>query len=129
MSVKAIKLYAGQFEPEMVEISKEDFLDDCYEHINCRCIDITTGVYKEHYIDIVVDDEGLLKDDCIANPIAWYLYSKCDARYPIVGNALLIGTDDEGNTIDVPEFFIDNIDDIVMSAQETIYYKLRNILD
>ena len=127
--VKAIKLYAGQFKTEVIDISKEDFLDDCYEHINCRCIDITTGIHKEHYIDIVVDDEGLLKDDCVANPIAWYLYSKCDARYVIVGNALLIGTNEDGETVDVPKFFIDNLDDIVMSTQDAIHNKLRQILD
>ena len=128
MSIKAIKLIAGQFTPEVVELSKENFLDDCYEHIKCRCIDITTGVYEDNYIDIVVDDEGLLKDTLIVNPIAWFLYSKCDPRYPIVGNALLIGTNEEGETIDVPDFFSEHLDEIVMSAADA-FYKLDNALD
>lgn len=119
--IKAIKLTQGITAMEFVEIESDDFLDECYKHINCRCIDIVTGSYKGEYVDIVVDDEGLLKDTTIINPIAWYLYSKCDEDYLIVGNAILVGTNEDGETIDVPQLFIDERDDIIMSVFDQLY--------
>ena len=119
--IKAIKLTQGVNAMEFVEIESDDFLDECYKHINCRCIDIVTGSYKGEYVDIVVDDEGLLKDTTIINPIAWYLYSKCDKDYLIVGNAILVGTNEDGETIDVPQLFIDERDDIIMSVFDQLY--------
>lgn len=119
--LKAIKLTQGLLDMEVIEIDSDNFIDNCYEHINCRCIDIVTGSHKDDYVHIVVDDEGLLKDTVIINPIAWYLYSKCDDRYPIVGNAILIGIDVYGITIDVPQHFIDNKDDIIINTLDKMY--------
>lgn len=119
--LKAIKLTQGLLDMEVIEIDSDNFIDNCYEHINCRCIDIVTGSHKGDYVDVVVDDEGLLKDTTIINPIAWYLYSKCDDRYPIVGNAILIGIDAYGITIDVPQHFIDSKDDIIISTIDKMY--------
>lgn len=107
--IKAIKLTQGVIHPEVIEIDSDKFLDECYEHINCRCIDIVTGIYKDQFVDIVVDDEGLLRDDMIVNPIAWYLYSKCRPDAPIVGNAIICNSNEEGDTISVPQDLIDNL--------------------
>lgn len=125
--IKAIKLMQGVSAMEVIEIENDNFLDECYKHINCRCIDIVTGSHKGEYVDIVVDDEGLLRDDTIVNPIAWYLYSKCDPDYLIVGNALLVGTNEDGETIDVPQLFIDEHDDIIMTVFDQLYGLLKKL--
>lgn len=125
--IKAIKLMKGVSAMEVVEIESDDFIDECYKYINCRCIDIVTGSHKGEYVDIVIDDEGLLKDNAIINPIAWYLYSKCNKRYPIVGNAILIGTNEDGETIDVPQLFIDEHDDIIMSVFDKLYGLIKGL--
>ena len=119
--------YAGKFDPRIVEIDSDNFLDEVYKIIDCRCIDIVTGIHNDNYVDMVVDDEGLLKDTAITNPIAWYLYSKCDPDYPIVGNVVLVGTNDEGETVDIPQVFLDELDEIVMSARDCTFRAIFNI--
>ncbi len=126
--IKVIKLTQGIIQPEIIEIDNDNFLDECYKHINCRCIDIVTGIYKDQYVDIVVDDEGLLRDDRIVNPIAWYLYSKCRPDAPIVGNAILCDTNEDGETISISENIIDNFHRLEFDTVEQLF-KWRLELD
>lgn len=126
--IKAIKLVQGDFKPEIIEIDSQNFLDECYDIINCRCIDIVTGIYEDFYVDLVVDDEGLLRDDVIVNPIAWYLYSKFKKDAPIVGNAILCDSNEDGEIVSVSQYILDNLGDIAWDATAK-WFKLINGLD
>jgi len=69
-----------------------DELQSYYNIIDCDCIDITTRKIGNKYYDIIVDDEGLLKDDFIVSAI--------DSNYKpaLVGNLVITNFDEEGNT-------------------------------
>ena len=72
-------------------------LDFYYKHIECDCIDIVHTYALEELgvrgsigeFCMVIDDEGLLKDNPVFNPIASLLYG-CDLHgQPIAGKALI----------------------------------------
>jgi hypothetical protein len=79
---------------ELIEKDIENELDTFYEIIGCRCIDIPRRKVGGKYFDIIVDDEGLLKDA-----------PRCTAVDPNTLDSMLFGTliftnsDDEGNTV------------------------------
>lgn len=126
--IKVIKLTQGILKPEVIEIDKDKFLDECYKHINCRCIDVVTGIYDDFYVDIVVDDEGLLRDDTIVNPIAWFLYSKCDFDAPIVGNAILCGSTEDGDTVSLSGDFLNKLGDLQFATMDKLHELSLNYL-
>ena len=49
-------------------------------------------------VDMILDDEGLLKDQDSQRYFKFGIGSQ-----PFAGKALVVGTDDEGNTVSVPE--------------------------
>lgn len=49
-------------------------------------------------VDMILDDEGLLKD---SNSQAYFKIGI--GSQPFAGKALVVGTDDEGNTVSLPE--------------------------
>lgn len=49
-------------------------------------------------VDMILDDEGLLKD---SNSQAYFKFGI--NSQPFAGKALVVGTDDEGNTVSLPE--------------------------
>ena len=72
-------------------------LDFYYKQIGCDCIDIVHTYALEELgvrgsvgeFCMVIDDEGLLKDNPVLNPIASLLYG-CDLHgQPIAGNVLI----------------------------------------
>lgn len=73
-------------------------LEDMYNHIKCDCIDITERKIGENYYDIIVDDEGLLKDYAIPSAI-----DKITHEVQLVGNLIVSKYDEEGELRDLTE--------------------------
>lgn len=75
-------------EPEIVEFkAKEEGLGYYYRTIDCGTIDIVHTVLEGKCL--VVDDEGLFKEEPAVNMPASLLYGFLEHGQPIVGNALL----------------------------------------
>lgn len=74
---------------EVVEIV--DTLDNLYNVCECSCIDIVSRRIGGKMFDIVLDDEGLLKD----NPIVTAM--RKDAKEMLVGNLFIVKNDGRGN--------------------------------
>lgn len=89
--MKAIKLNAANMSIEVVEASaKRTVLDQAYEMIDCRLIDVVyANGLPEPYV-MVVDDEGLLVDEPRLNVIGSILYGMREHGQPIVGNAIIM---------------------------------------
>ena len=62
-------------------------LESYYGLLNCDLIDITARKIGGKYYDIILDDEGLFKDNPI--PAAF-----CEDGSPLVGNILIVGLPD-----------------------------------
>lgn len=60
---------------KFIEKRMEDTLENYYKEIGCRCIDIATRQIGDCIYDIVLDDEGLLKDKKSAGVID-FVHSK-----------------------------------------------------
>ena len=60
--------------------------------------DIITIAGLANGVDMILDDEGLLKD---SNSQAYFKIGI--GSQPFAGKALVVGTDDEGNTVSLPE--------------------------
>ena len=96
-NTKAILIDAYNQEVREVELDHKKGLDKYYELLDCQTfavpyyLDIkdTEAAYKDA---MMVDDEGLY------NQSAYFKYK--DIIYPVIGNALIVGTDEEGDTID-----------------------------
>jgi hypothetical protein len=63
--------------------------------IDCEIITMT-GLADG--VDMILDDEGLLKD---SNSQAYFKFGI--GSQPFAGKALIVGTDDEGDTVSLPE--------------------------
>lgn len=61
-----------------------------YEHIQCHTV--TVGCDLNDHDSIIVDDEGLLK------PCDHFFYYE-GAHQPFAGNGLVVGVDEEGDTV------------------------------
>jgi len=71
-------------------------LDDYYKLIGCDCIDIVTRKIGRKIYDIIIDDEGLLKDDPLISAIDDL------GRVMLVGSLIVCGlADDEGEPTDL----------------------------
>lgn len=89
--MKAIKLNAENMSVEIIEAdAKRTVLDQAYEMIDCRLIDVVyASGLKEPYV-MVVDDEGLLVNEPRMNVIGSILYGIREHGQPIVGNAIIM---------------------------------------
>jgi len=68
--------------------------------IDCEIITVAGVGTSNQYrgIDLILDDEGLLKD---SNHQAYFKYGI--QSQPYAGKALMVATDDEGETVSLPE--------------------------
>lgn len=87
---------------ELKELECEG-LDDYYKALNCDCIDIVSRSVGKKYFDLIIDDEGLLKQ----NPIISAINNIGNPM--LVGNIIFAKHDSEGNTIDLEEREIKHI--------------------
>jgi hypothetical protein len=89
--MKAIKIDVEKNLVYFVEI--DGGLESIYNVLGCTCI--TCPVQYENEDSMYCDDEALLNPENIKGA---FMYP--DWNYPIVSNALILGTDDEGNSVD-----------------------------
>lgn len=74
-------------------MSSRERLEEYYRLLDCRCIDIREVAINGKYFDLIVDDEGLLKDRLIPT---FYVEEDDTALF---GNILFAHCNDEGETI------------------------------
>ena len=92
------------------EIEFEDTLENLYKLCDCRLIDVAERKVGDHWYDIVVDDEGLLKQD----PIPSVFDGKQQPM--LAGCALFVNHDDEGNFTSLTDEQIEDLKKHCMTA-------------
>ena len=86
------------------KVVNPETLEDYYSMIGCSCIDIVTRKIGKKYFDIIVDDNGLLKNDPIISAIDDL------GRVMLVGSLIICGlADDEGELTDLSDKDIEYI--------------------
>lgn len=79
----------------------EDKLDDFYEHIGCRCIDIVERRFGGRMFDVVCDDEALLSGEPGLPTSLWFGRKEKGEREELLealfGTLLLCHNDGNGN--------------------------------
>lgn len=110
------------FNETITEVKMVDTkLQTIYTLLECRIITITS---LANGIDMVLDDEGLLKD---SKKQAYFKFGI--GSQPFAGKALVIATDDEGDFASLPEkVSVDKINDKVIffkPSKETLEESLE----
>ena len=79
---------------EIKEVEYDNTLQNIYDLIDCRAFDLVRLNEVDGIFDsIFVDDEGLLKDNL------YFEYSDSGRVFQLAGSGLILGVDDEGNSI------------------------------
>jgi len=89
--MKAIKIDVKA--KRVYEIELAEGLQAIYDNLNCNTF--TCPIQYENDDCMYCDDEALLFPELIEGA---FMYP--DWNYPIVSNAIIIGTDEEGNSVD-----------------------------
>lgn len=103
-----------------VEVSNPDVeghLSEIYKLLDCDVFDIKTVEVGNSTLDLFVDDEGLLKNNSEGCIVHAFCYDPFDV---VVGNILILGYDEEGNTISLTEHDIKNIKNCLGSVNKDI---------
>ena len=87
-----LELESGRIRHKQIDLPPKVELEKCYEVTNCRCIDL---VSLDNSIDIIVDDEGLLKTGNFVSTIKIIGHGTIQ----LAGKLLFLGSDSEGNFI------------------------------
>lgn len=87
-----LDLENGHIRHKQIDLPPKVELEKCYEVTNCRCIDL---VSLDNSIDIIVDDEGLLKTGNFVSTIKIIGHGTIQ----LAGKLLFLGSDSEGNFI------------------------------
>lgn len=90
--MKAIKIDTKKREVYEVDIQGRD-IKTIHKELECDCF-TQVGQALDNGDTLLVDDEGLLKD-------VWGLFIIGQYPQPLAGHGLLIGVDDEGETVPV----------------------------
>ena len=93
---------------EVKEVEHDNTLQNIYDLIDCRVFD---SVRIDNVNNIFVDDEGILKDNL------YFQYSGSNGIFQLAGNGLLLGIDDEGNSIS-PTLTVEDVKDKVRFLSE-----------
>lgn len=93
--------------PRMYELDYESY-KSFYPLLECDTFDIQTRKFKDKYLDIYCDDEGLFKQ---GNKTSILTFDKnFDSLVEqIVGNVFVVKHDDEGDTISLTDEEIDMV--------------------
>ncbi len=87
-TMKAILI--GVYAQEVIEVVHDGTLQNIYDLLVCRTFDV---VRIDDVNSIFVDDEGILKDNL------YFEYPSSNGIFQLAGNGLILGVDDEGNSI------------------------------
>ena len=89
--MKAIKINS---ELKKIYIVYINHYNEIYPHLNPQCTTFCCPVTFENQDTIFSDDEGLYNQF-----EGGFIFN--DWNYPLVGNAIILGTDNEGDSVDV----------------------------
>ena len=90
--MKALKIDVAN--RQVVEIEMDGSLECIYKHIGNGCELFSCPVEFENNDALYTDDEGLLQPEMLGG----FMFREW--RYMLVGNALIQGTDSEGDSVD-----------------------------
>ena len=79
------------YEKEIRVVDYDGTLDFIYFNLACKTFDV---VRVDDVNSIFVDDEGLMRQNQL-----YFEYSGSDRIFQLAGNGLVLGVDDEGNSI------------------------------
>lgn len=77
-----------------IEISETNTLQDWYKAIGCSMVEVATYINDDRD-SILVDEEGLMRT--MSESTTFFQYE--GANQPFFGNGLVVGVDDEGNSV------------------------------
>lgn len=102
MKIKGILITPNQKEtkPRVYE-AEIDSYKDYYPLLECDTFDIQSRRFKDKWLDIYCDDEGLFKE--INRPSILTFNKNGQLVEQIVGNVFIVSHDDEGNTISLTD--------------------------
>lgn len=72
------------------QIMMKDTLEDLYKYTECDIIDIVYAKIGKNYYDIIVDDEGLLKENNLFTAFA------VESNSLLAGSIVIVGSDGQG---------------------------------
>ena len=88
----------------------EDTLENIYKLLDVSLIDVTERKIGDYVYDIVCDDEGLFRSDCLPSAYDSVL------RPQLVGNLLFVNHDAEGDFASLSEEQIKNLNENLFTA-------------
>ena len=102
MKIKGILITPNQKEtkPRVYEAEINSY-KDYYPLLECDTFDIQSRRFKDKWLDIYCDDEGLFKE--INRPSILTFNKNGQLVEQIVGNVFIVNHDDEGNTISLTD--------------------------
>jgi len=101
-TVKALKIDVTARKLEIIELPKNESLQELYNHINCTCVghfwisDLGVGCFY--------DDEFFFRQH--ANAGAWAFE---EFEHPVLGNSILVCCDENGNNVSVMPILLDQV--------------------
>jgi hypothetical protein len=98
--------------PQIVEFkAREEGLDFYYKLLGCDTIDIVRTIDEK--LSLVVDDEGLLKENPQPNIPASLMYGWLEHGQPLVGNALLCEREYTDEGVDTVGYSLDRAKELL----------------
>jgi len=89
---------------KVTAVLHDDTLESIYKHVDCRTFDV---VNIDGVNSIYVDDEGLFVEDQL-----YFKYTGTTDSVSLAGNGLILGVDDEGETIS-PTLMLEEVEQAV----------------
>lgn len=120
-----IDMVAGISRVRQVDFTKEgDGLGFFYKNLGCECIDIVAPYGLEvpglKGISMVVDDEALLKENPVANPVASLAYGYMKHGQPICGTVMLCKDEYTPEGIETGGFTEEEADKVVAAIGDLV---------
>ena len=104
-----VEMINGKATLSFKEVETSNTLHLMYDEIGCDCIDIpfVSNLYGQNNIDVVIDDEGKLKEEQQITGLI--LNEKGFVIDTIVGTYLLMSHNDEGETVSLTDEQVETI--------------------
>ena len=112
-----MKMLLLDVENKEIKMVEANGLDDYYELIGCRCIDIVRRTIGDVEVEIVLDDEGALVNQPKISAIS-------PEGTPILYGNLLVASGrvtDDGELTELTEYEVDEIMDNVATISTSVY--------
>lgn len=100
----------------------ENNLQTYYDIIGCDAIDIVSRRFAGKYLDVICDDEGLLKDDARLTAI------DVNSRPMLVGTLIIVDHDDEGETVSLTAEDVKRVEHCTVQVRELATGDRRKIV-